>query len=176
VRVDHVGGAQGDAFFFIQHAEGAGELAAVVGEVPDRQAVQVGMFPAPAQLGVLVVGRAAQDHRVALLELTAQAGELGDLGRADEGEVLRVEEDDLPLAGEALVVERLEGALAILFMAVELGLHARDLELRQLLANTQHQSLRTVCVVESRRLVAARGEIMLRRTNSQSIVSGVWID
>src|SRR4029450_8067896 len=74
----------------------------------------------------------------ALLELRAQLGEFGDLGRADEGEILRIEKDHLPLAGEALLGERLESALAVLFVAVELGLHADDLEVRQGLANAEH--------------------------------------
>src|SRR5690606_34805291 len=43
VRVDDEGRAQGHAFFFVQHAQGAGQLAAVVGELPDRQLVQVGV-------------------------------------------------------------------------------------------------------------------------------------
>src|SRR5690606_38059271 len=97
VRIDDEGRAQGHAFFFVQHAQGAGQLAAVVGELPDRQLVQVGVVAAPGQLGELIVGRTAQNHGVAVLEVLAQLGEGGDFGRADEGEVLRVEEDDLPL-------------------------------------------------------------------------------
>ncbi len=138
VRVDHEGRAQGHAFVLIEHPERTGELAARIGELPHLQAVQVRMLAPPAELGVLVVDRAAHDDRVAVLELPVEPGESGDLGRADEGEVLGIEEDHLPLPREALRVDGLEGADALLFVVVETGLHARDLEVRQLFANTQH--------------------------------------
>src|SRR5690606_3930846 len=97
VRVHDEGGAQGDAVFFVQDAQVAGQLAAGVSELPDRQLVQVGVVAAPGQLDELVVGRTAEHDGVAVFEVLAQLGEGGDFGRADEGEVLRVEEDDLPL-------------------------------------------------------------------------------
>jgi len=46
----------------------------------------------------LVIGGAAQHLGVAVLELFVQLAKGSDLGRAHEGEVLGVEEDDLPLA------------------------------------------------------------------------------
>ena len=69
------------------------------------------MIAPPGELDEFIVGRAAEDDRVAIGELLAELGEFGDLGRADEGEVLRIEEDDLPLAGKALFRQRLERAL-----------------------------------------------------------------
>ena len=65
--------------------EGAGQLAAVVGELPDRQLVEVGVVAAPGQLGELVVGRTAEHHGVAVLEVLAKTRELGDLGLAEGG-------------------------------------------------------------------------------------------
>jgi hypothetical protein len=139
VRVDHEGGAQRDTLGLVKHAQLTGELAAVVGELPDRQLVQVGMVAAPGQFDEFVVGRTAQHHGVAVVEITRQRGELGDLGRADEGEVLRIEEDDLPLAVEAVLGDRLERRDAVLFVAVEARLHADDLEVRQFLTDAQHR-------------------------------------
>ena len=52
----------------------------------------------PGQMHELAVGRDAIDHRVAVGELAIELAEAGDLGGADEGEVLGPEEDDLPFA------------------------------------------------------------------------------
>src|SRR5205085_11973010 len=61
------------------------------------------------------VGRAADQDGVAILEIVLQVAVADDLGRADEGEVLRPEEDDLPLAVRLGEVERLAcGQLAAL--------------------------------------------------------------
>src|SRR5690606_19215620 len=84
-RIDHEGGAQGDAFFLVQDAEGAGELAGVLGEVLARQVVQVRMLTAPAELGVLGIGRTAEDEGVALFELRLHARKFSDFGRTNEG-------------------------------------------------------------------------------------------
>jgi len=76
------------------------------------------------------------EHRVALIERLVELAEGGDLGRADEGEVLRPEEHDLPLAGLALVGNLLEASLGI-------GAHHRfEVEGRKLVANGQHETLR----------------------------------
>ncbi len=146
VWVDHEGRAQGDALLLVEHPEGAGKPAAAIAELPDRQPGEVRVLAAPGELDVLVVDRAAHHHRVALGELRVQPGELGDLGGAHEGEVLRIEEDHLPLAGEALARERLEGALAVLLVMHEAGLHADDLEFRQFLTDAEHRlALLDVC-------------------------------
>src|SRR6185312_2799461 len=55
----------------------------------------------------------AIDHRVAVLELAVQRAEAGDLGRADEGEILRPEEHDLPFARVRGVVEIAEGGFGV---------------------------------------------------------------
>ncbi|MCY1465331.1 hypothetical protein D9M71_834620 [compost metagenome] len=96
------------------------------------------MVAAPGQLDELVVGRTAEDHGVAVFEVLAQLGEGLDLGRADEGEVLRVEEDDLPLAVKAVLRQRFERRDAVFFVVVEARLHASDLEFRQFLTDAQH--------------------------------------
>src|SRR5690606_41530891 len=79
-----------------------------------------------------------ENDGVAVLEVLRELGEFGDLGRAHEGEVLRVEEDHLPLALEALIGDRLESRLAVFFMAVESRLDAADLEFGEFLANAEH--------------------------------------
>ena len=86
------------------------------------------MITAPAELGELVVGRTAQDDGVTFLEILREVGETDDLGRTDEREILRVEVDDLPLARERLLGERLECGIPVLFMMVEAGLHTDDVE------------------------------------------------
>src|SRR5205809_4870410 len=108
VRIDDEGGAQGDAFGAVADAELVDERALRVAEAPVAELAQVLVITAPAELGELVVGRAAEQDRVALLELLRELVEADDLGRADEGEVLRPEVDDLPLAGKALFGEGLE--------------------------------------------------------------------
>src|SRR5690606_23073429 len=55
----------------------------------------------------------AVDDRVTVVELAVQLAERGDLGRAHEGEVLRPEENDLPLAGLVLVGEVLERGVEV---------------------------------------------------------------
>jgi hypothetical protein len=138
VRIDDEGGAQGDAVFLVQDAQFASELAAGVGELPDRQLVQVRVVAAPGQLDEFVIGRAAEDDSVAILEILAQLGEGGDFGRTDESKVLRIEEDDLPLAVKAVLRQRFKRGDAIFFMVVEARLHASDLEFRQFLTDAQH--------------------------------------
>ena len=70
-------------------------MSASIGE---GQGLQVGVVLPPGQVHELAVGRDAIDHGVAVVEIALELAEAGDLGRADEGEVLRPEEHDLPLA------------------------------------------------------------------------------
>ena len=90
------------------------------------------MVLAPRQVDVLAVGARAQHLRVAILELAVLLAELRDLGRADEREVLRPEEDDLPLARVVVVGDVLE-LLALL--EAHGGL---ELERGELVSNGQH--------------------------------------
>src|SRR4051812_44924992 len=94
------------------------------------------MVLAPGEMDELAVGRDAVHHRVALVELLVELAEGRDLGRADEGEVLRPEEHHLPFALVGLVVDRLEGGLGV-------GTHhGLEVEGRELVANRQHETLR----------------------------------
>ena len=72
-----------------------------------------------------------------------QLAEPGDLGRADEGEVLRPEEDDLPLAGIGGVEDLGEG-LAGAAEALGAGLDGGQREGRELVANGQHAGILSV--------------------------------
>src|SRR5262249_14203408 len=120
------------------HAEAVNQRTLGIGELPDRQLVQILVIATPGELAELVVGRAAQHHGVAVLEILRQAGEFCDLRRADEGEILRIEEDDLPLAGEARLGQRLECALSLFFLNLKSGLHADDFKRWQLASNSEH--------------------------------------
>src|SRR4051812_19348569 len=137
VRVDDEGRAQRHAGFLVEDAERGRELALDVGQHRDRQVADVVVVDAPVQVHELAIGGDAVDHRVTVGELARQLGEGRDLGRADEGEVLRPEEDDLPLAGIGLGGDLGEG-LAGAAEALRAGLHGGELESRELVANGQH--------------------------------------
>jgi len=112
-----------------------------VGEHPVIQAIEILMVAPPCEFDELVVGRPREQHSVAVLEVPSQPGECDDLGRADEREVLRVEIDDLPLAGEGVLADLLEGADAAFFVLIEARLHAGDVERIKLLAYGLHALL-----------------------------------
>ncbi len=80
----------------------------------------------------LAVDADTEELRVTRLEFLVELAERGDLGWTHEGEVLRPEEHDLPLAGKAVVVEGLESPIEV----------ARDgaleLETGKRLADTGH--------------------------------------
>src|SRR5579863_807980 len=113
VRVDDEGGALGNAGLRVEDPECACELALDVREHGERQVLQLLLLAPPRQVHELAVDAGAEQLRVTRAELLLELAEGGDLGGADEGEVLRPEEYDLPLAGEALVGERLECLLGI---------------------------------------------------------------
>ena len=69
-----------------------------VREHRERNFLQLWVSCAPVEVSELVIGGAAKDLGIAVLELLVQLAKGSDLGRADEGEVLRVEKDHLPLA------------------------------------------------------------------------------
>src|SRR6185312_2374235 len=130
--VDDEGGSLGDSLTRIEDAEAAGELTLDVREHGERQVLQLVLRLAPCQVYELTVDAHPENLRIARLELAIELAEGGDFRRAHEGEVLRPEEHDLPLAGEAVVGEGLEGVVQI----------ARDgafeLEPRELFADTGH--------------------------------------
>ncbi len=81
------------------------------------------MVAPPGQLHELLVGRAAEDNRVAVGKFLVETAEFGKLGRANEGEVLWIEKDDLPLARKAGLGDLLEGGLAIFLVFLETRLN-----------------------------------------------------
>src|SRR5260221_14274283 len=97
------------------------------------------IFP-PGKERKLVVGRAAEHDRVAVSESAELLVELDDLGRANEGEILRVRVDDQPLAG----VARRGHVRELLTL---LDAHTRDgLELRELAAGNDHNAKFSNCL------------------------------
>ena len=64
---------------------------------------------APGVVDEIGVGRRADQDRVAIGEIALEIAIADDLGRADEGEVLRPEEQDLPLAVGCGEIDRLAG-------------------------------------------------------------------
>ena len=135
--IDDVGVAIGHAFRGAD-TEAVDQGTGRVGKLPVTQLVQVRVLAAPGQLAEFIVRGTGQHDGVTVGELFSQIVEGHDLGRADEGEILRVEDDDLPLAREAFIRQRFEGAFAIFFVSVEARLHTGDFEFGKLVANTQH--------------------------------------
>src|ERR1700754_1145382 len=97
VRVDDEGDAVGDAAV-VEDSGSQREFALDVGEHRERQLLEVFVLGAPLEVHEFTVHRDAEHLRVAILELVVQLAECGDLSRAHEGEVLRPEEHDPPLA------------------------------------------------------------------------------
>ena len=138
VRIDNKRRTIGNAFRRLTHAQTVNQFAARVSELPDRQFCEICVVAAPGQLHELVVRGTAEHNSVAIFEVASQTGEFSDFSRADEGEVFRVEEDDLPLALKGILRDRLERAFAVLLMLHEFRLYAGDSELGKLFANAKH--------------------------------------
>jgi hypothetical protein len=62
---------------------------------------------------MLVVGRATEHDRVAVGEIAGEPAKFSDFSRANEGEVLRIEENDLPFSGKALFGDLFEGGFPV---------------------------------------------------------------
>lgn len=99
-----------------------------VGKRPDRQLVEILVITTPCELHEFIVGRATKNDGVTVFEVRCKTRKFCDFGRANKGEVLRVEEDDLPLAREACFGDFFKCRNTIFFMMVEAGLYAGDLE------------------------------------------------
>src|ERR1039458_7196226 len=108
MRIHDESGALGHALLRIQNAERRAEFAFDVGQHGEGQVVQIGVMSPPGVVDELAVGAASQDLRVAILKLLVEFAEGRDLRRADEGEVLRPEEINLPLILEVLVADGLK--------------------------------------------------------------------
>ncbi|MCY1187974.1 hypothetical protein D9M73_290200 [compost metagenome] len=95
------------------------------------------MVAAPGKVDELAVGGGADQQGVAVVELLQQVTEGLDLGRADEGEILGPEEQHLPLAEKAVLVDSLEGVFRAggVFRVM---VHRQHVEYRQLVSNGEH--------------------------------------
>src|SRR5690606_18584754 len=97
-RVNDEGTAVGQTLVFTQDLEVAADLQ---GRVTDHGVLDLADgFGAvvPGLVGEVGVGGNGVDFHAQLLELGIVVGQVAQLGRADEGEVGRVEEEDRPLA------------------------------------------------------------------------------
>src|SRR5512135_3181323 len=120
VGVDEEEAAQGDLPVLGEDAVFLGELLAEVLEERVREALDAALLAAllgPREVAVFRVDGGAEDLGAELFELAEAVREREDLGRADEREVERVEEEDDPLppvvreavVGEAPVEDAVEG-------------------------------------------------------------------
>jgi hypothetical protein len=119
---DHEGAPQRQSFFFDHDAEVAGQRAGRVAhervlDLPDRVRGVV-----PGFVREVRVGRDAVDFHAQRLEGVVVVGQVAQFGRADEGEVGRVEEEHAPLA-----LERGFGDVDELAVVISRGLEGLDL-------------------------------------------------
>jgi hypothetical protein len=96
--VDDVRGSQANAHVLVKNSKLASQVALGVCKHGKWELAEVRMVVAPGQVHVVRVGAGPEHLRVALGKLGILPSELGDLGRANEREVHRPEEDDLPFA------------------------------------------------------------------------------
>src|ERR1700728_3923070 len=113
LRIDDEGGALRHARLRIEDAERTGQLALDVRQHRERELPELLLVAPPGEVHVLAVDAGAEQLRIARAKLLLEVPEGGDLGRAYEGEVLWPEEHHLPLAGKALMAERLESAVHV---------------------------------------------------------------
>src|SRR5699024_10198148 len=98
LRVDHEGTTVSQASFFDHHVEVAGDQAS---RVADHRVVDLADFGGavvPCLVGEVGVGGDRVDLNAQLLEFCVVVSQVAQLGRANEGEVGRVEEYYGPLA------------------------------------------------------------------------------
>ena len=88
------------------------------------------MIEPPSELAKFVAAGSAEHSCVAPSEFLGIPGEFGDLSRADEGEILWIEEDQAPLAGKAPLGQNLKSAFLVFLARIETRLDADDLECR----------------------------------------------
>jgi hypothetical protein len=63
----------------------------------------------PGVVDEFAIGAASEHLRITILKVAIEFAECGDLGGANEGEILGPEEVDLPLIFEILIADRLKG-------------------------------------------------------------------
>ena len=97
VRVDDVGGAVGGTGGVFD-AQGPNEIMLDVRKHGEGNLFELRVGGAPVEVAEFVIGASTQHLGVAVFEVFVELAKGRNLGGADEGEVLRVEEHDLPLA------------------------------------------------------------------------------
>jgi hypothetical protein len=102
------------------------------------------MVLAPRKVGKFVVGRAAEQDRVALFERLQFLVELDDFGRAHEGKVLRVRVEHEPLSRKVFRAHVFE-LFAFLDADAGSGLELRDLHSRDEHLLLLHSSVTVRC-------------------------------
>ena len=135
VGVDDEGRAEGDALVPRQDAQSLGELLLVVGDPREVRSGQALVRLAPREVDEVGVRRRADQVGVAVREVTLQFAVALNFGRADEGEVLRPVEQDLPAAVGRAEIERLasrKSGRTLLY---------GHLDGRKLITNSQHSNL-----------------------------------
>src|SRR5579863_8997522 len=96
--IDDEGRPERYALVLVEDAERGRELALDVGEPREGDLAEILAALAPRDMDELAVDRQTEKLRVAVAEVAVEGVEADDLGRADEGEVLRPGENDQPLA------------------------------------------------------------------------------
>ncbi len=97
-RVDQESATQGHAFVFDHHIEIAAQAAIGIAQ---QRVLDLGdgrRAVGPCLVGEVVVGRNAVDFHAQFLELGIAVSQIAQFGRADEGEICRVEEEHRPFA------------------------------------------------------------------------------
>src|SRR5581483_10825961 len=128
--IDDVGRTLRDTGLRVENAEAGRQLALDVGEHRERQVLQLILRAPPRQVHELAVDAHTVDLRVTRLELLVELAERRNLGGANEREILGPEEHDLPLAGMAVLGERLKRLLHVIRH------DAREGKIRKTLTNT----------------------------------------
>src|ERR1700733_1291111 len=113
LRIDDVGRPLRNTGFGIEDPERVRQLALDVREHREWQITQLLLLLAPGKVHELAVCADAEKLCVARLEFVVELAECGNLGRADEGEVLRQKENDLARGASAVVRERPEAFVDI---------------------------------------------------------------
>ena len=123
-----------------------------IGNHRERNRLQIWVGCTPVEVGELVVDGATEDLGIAIFELVIQLAECCDFGGAYESEVLRVEEDDAPLALIGLVVDLLEVVFGLVGvdLAQVSALQRGQFEIRELVTDRQqcHCFLLLVSVID----------------------------
>lgn len=123
VGVNDEGRAVGNSIS-VEHAGRFSEFTLEVREDRERQRFEIFVLCTPLEVDELVVDGCAKNLRVAVRELLVELAESGNLGGADEGEVLRPEEDDAPLS--SVVVAGDSGEVIVRLLSVNLRKVATD--------------------------------------------------